>query len=70
MPATLAQWAGAARLTIRVPLPNGGELATQRDAIAWLPKKVPKAEHEAPEIQLAARLLTGAGRALRDSNDG
>lgn len=37
---------------------DGSELATLRDAIAWLAKRVPKARHEDEDVQLAARLLT------------
>jgi hypothetical protein len=43
-----------------ITLSDGTELLTLRDAISWLAKKVPKARHNDPDIQLAARLVTDA----------
>jgi hypothetical protein len=37
---------------------DGSELVALSDAIAWLAKTVPKARHNDPDIQLAAKLVT------------
>ena len=39
-----------------IPLPNGRELVTLKDAGTYI-TKLPKAEHEAPEWQAAAQAL-------------
>jgi hypothetical protein len=46
-------------------LPNGERLVTVRDAIAWLAKSVPPAEHDAHGVQIAAHCVTDAAE-----NDG
>lgn len=51
MPAT---WSKPFEEPIKV---DGQEIVTLRDAIAWLAKKVPKARHNDPDVQLAARLV-------------
>jgi hypothetical protein len=43
-----------------IPLPDGGKLATLREAIAYLAKTVPKAEQAMPEVLAAAEILTHA----------
>jgi hypothetical protein len=43
-----------------IPLPDGGQLETLADAIAWLTRNVPKAEHETGMVQTADRTLTDA----------
>ena len=40
-----------------IKLPNGGKLFTLKQAIAWLAKEVPKAEHDAAEWQAAMESL-------------
>jgi hypothetical protein len=41
-------------------LPDGRKLVTSRDAIAYLSKIIPKAEHNMREVQVAAHCLTQA----------
>ena len=41
-----------------IALPDGKQLKTLADAIAWLAKHVPKAEHESALVQTAARSRT------------
>jgi hypothetical protein len=43
-----------------VSLPDGGELVTLREAIAYLSRTVPKAEQAMPEVLAAAEILTHA----------
>jgi len=43
-----------------IPLPDGTELKTLREAIAWLARTVPKAERDRPEVLTAAEILTYA----------
>ena len=43
-----------------IPLPGGGKLVTLKDAIAWLSKEVPQAEHSMKEVQTAAHCVTEA----------
>ena len=44
-----------------IPLPNGRELVTLKDAGTYI-TKLPKAEHEAPEWQAAAQAGRDEGR--------
>jgi hypothetical protein len=39
-------------------LPNGKKLVTLKDAIAWLVKEVPPAEHGMKQVQAAAHCVT------------
>jgi len=41
-------------------LPNGKKLFTLKDAIAWLAKEIPKAEHGMKQVQAAAHCVTQA----------
>lgn len=43
-----------------IELPDGRKLRTLKDAIAWLAKEVPPAEHTMPKVQAAARMVTEA----------
>jgi hypothetical protein len=43
-----------------IVLPDGAELATLGDAIAYLTNVIPKAERNMPEVLTAFRLLTNA----------
>ena len=43
-----------------IVLPDGGKLATLRDAISHLGKTIPKADHDMPAVLTAAELLTDA----------
>jgi hypothetical protein len=43
-----------------IELPTGKRLTTLREAIAHLGKVIPKSEHDMPEVQTAAELLTKA----------
>jgi hypothetical protein len=38
-----------------IELPDGRKLRTLKEAIAWLAKEIPKAEHTMPKVQAAAR---------------
>ena len=46
----------SARFEEPIPLPNGGELVTLKDAETYI-TKLPKAEHDAPEWQTAMEPL-------------
>jgi hypothetical protein len=48
------------RLDEPVVLPNGKKLVTLKDAIAWLAKEVPPAEHGMKQVQAAAHCVTQA----------
>ena len=41
-------------------LPNGKKLSTLKDAIAWLAKEIPPAEHGMKQVQAAAHCVTQA----------
>ena len=41
-------------------LPDGTQLKTLREAIAYLAKAIPKAERDMPEVMTAAEMLTNA----------
>jgi hypothetical protein len=43
-----------------IVLPNGKKLLTLKDAIAWLAKEIPKAEHGMKQMQAAAHCVTQA----------
>jgi hypothetical protein len=43
-----------------IALPDGGELTTLREAVAYLAKTVPTAEQAMPEVLAAAEILTHA----------
>jgi hypothetical protein len=43
-----------------IPLPDGTQLRTLRQAISYLAKTVPKAERDMPDILTAAEMLTYA----------
>ncbi len=43
-----------------VQLPDGGELRTLQEAIAWLAKEVPKSEQSMKQVQAAAHCVTEA----------
>jgi hypothetical protein len=43
-----------------IPLPDGIELSTLREAVAYLARTVPKAEQAMPEVLTAAETLTHA----------
>ena len=43
-----------------IPLPDGGELLTLKDAIEYLAKTVPKKDHNHPAVLTAAIILTNA----------
>ncbi|MEA2869998.1 MAG: hypothetical protein QOE39_4713 [Bradyrhizobium sp.] len=43
-----------------IELPTGKKLTALRDAIAYLGKVIPKSEHDMPDVQTAAELLTNA----------
>jgi hypothetical protein len=43
-----------------IELPDGRKLRTLKEAIAWLAKEVPPAEHGMPKVQAAARMVTDA----------
>jgi hypothetical protein len=43
-----------------IELPDGGTLRTLADAIAWLAKEIPKAEHGMRQVQAAAHCVTQA----------
>jgi hypothetical protein len=58
-PAALCKGGWSRAFDDPIPLPRGRELVTLRDAIAWL-AKLPKARHNYPDIQHAARLVTEA----------
>ena len=51
-----------------ITLPDGSELKTLREAIAYLARTVPKAEQAMPEVLAAAETLTTCGR-TRDRMD-
>jgi hypothetical protein len=40
-----------------IPLPDGGQLTTLRDAASYI-TKLPKRQHDAPEWQAAMEILT------------
>ena len=52
--------AGAACSDDPITLPDGAELTTLREAIAYLARTVPKAEQAMPEVLAAAEILTHA----------
>jgi hypothetical protein len=43
-----------------IPLPDGTQLKTLREAISYLAKAIPKAERHMPEVLTAAQMLTYA----------
>ena len=43
-----------------IPLPDGTTLRTLRDAVKYLRKSVPKAEHDHPAVLTTATILTQA----------
>ena len=43
-----------------VELPDGRKLRTLKEAIAWLAKEVPPAEHKMKQVQAAAHCVTDA----------
>ena len=43
-----------------VPLPDGTQLRTLREAVEYLAKAIPKAERDMPEVLRAAEMLTDA----------
>ena len=43
-----------------IPLPDGAQLHTLREAIAYLAKAVPKSERDMPAVTTAAEMLTYA----------
>jgi hypothetical protein len=43
-----------------IKLPDGKNLVTLADAIAWLAKEVPKSEHGMKQVQAAAHCVTEA----------
>jgi hypothetical protein len=43
-----------------IPLPDGTQLETLREAVAYLAKTVPKAEQNNPKVLTAAEILTNA----------
>jgi hypothetical protein len=43
-----------------IPLPDGTQLKTLRDAILYLVKAIPTAERDMPEVLTAAEMLTNA----------
>jgi hypothetical protein len=43
-----------------IPLPDGGQLRTLREAISYLAKAVPKFERDTPAVATAAQMLTYA----------
>ena len=46
-----------------IVLPGGGKVATLREAIAYLGKVVPEADHEMPAVLTASEMLTNAAEA-------
>jgi hypothetical protein len=48
-----------------IELPDGRKLRTLKDAIAWLAKEIPPAEHTMKKVQAAAHCVTQAAE-----NDG
>jgi hypothetical protein len=43
-----------------IKLPDGRDLRTLKDAIAWLAKEIPQSEHLMKEVQAAAHCVTEA----------
>jgi hypothetical protein len=43
-----------------IELPDGRKLRTLKDAVAWLAKEIPKAEHGMKQVQAAAHCVTQA----------
>ena len=43
-----------------IPLPDGGQLRTLREAVAYLAKAIPKAGRDMPKVLTAAEMLTDA----------
>ena len=54
----MADW--SRRFDEPIELPNGKKLQTLKDAIAWLAKEVPKAEHGMKQVRAAAHCVTQA----------
>jgi hypothetical protein len=46
------------RFDEQIELPDGRKLRTLKEAIAWLAKEIPRAEHTMPKVQAAARMVT------------
>jgi hypothetical protein len=55
---SLMPW--STRFAPPIRLPDGRNLTTLKDAIAWLAKEVPKSEHGMKQVQAAAHCVTEA----------
>ena len=60
----MAQKGWSRRFDDPIALPDGTELTTLRQAIAYLAKTVPKSEQSRPEVLAAAEILTRAADRL------